>query len=175
MEHLVISVIGQNSPKAISELALLASKNDCNIQESRMTIMGSDIAIIMLVTGSWNTIAKLEAGLPALEKSHDMAITFKRTQLSAAAQPMLPYMVQVVGLDHSGIVFDISNFFANQNISINDLQTNTYSASLTGAALFNLMMRISVPADVSISDLREQFALLCDDLNLDGILEPERR
>lgn len=175
MEHLVITVMGPNSPKVISELALLAAKNDCNVEESRMTVMGSDIAIIMLVTGNWNTIAKLETSLPVLEKNHDLTVTFKRTQPYASVQPMLPYMVQIVGLDHSGIVFDIANFFANQNIAINDLQTNTYAANLTGAALLNLIMRVSVPADISISDLREQFALLCDDLNLDGILEPERR
>jgi glycine cleavage system regulatory protein len=78
-------------------------------------------------------------------------------------------------MNRPGIIHEISNFIIQQSVHIEDLQTNTYVATLSGSSLFVLNMRVGIPIDRSIAEFREQFLLLLDDLNLDGILEPERR
>lgn len=174
MEYLIITAIAPNRPIIISELAMLAAKNECNIENNRITVLGSEIAIMMMVSGNWNTIAKLEANLTALEKEYGTPIAVKRTKLYIAAEDLLPYILEIVALDQPGIVYQITNFLVQQNIYIKDLLTETYSTHLSGAVMCSLNLRLGIPADLSIADFREQLALLCDDLNLDGILEPER-
>ena len=38
--------------------------------------------------------------------------------------------------------------------------------------MFSVQMTINVPASLHIADLREDFQELCDELNLDGALDP---
>lgn len=175
MEYLVISAVGPQQQHSISELSLLAARSDCNIENSRICKLGAEVAVIMLVSGNWNTIAKMEAGLSLLQEQLGLAILTKRTKMPTPSEDQLPYLVQIIALDHPGIVYEVASFFSRQSIQIEDLTTSSYAASLTGTPMFSLMMRIGIPADMSIADLREQFALMCDDLNLDGMLEPERR
>lgn len=172
MEHLIISAIGENKPNALNELFLTIAKNECNVEESRMTLMGSDIAVILLVTGPWNAIAKVESSLPNLKK--DFMLEVKRTNAFALKEEILPYLVTIVAINQSHILYEVVNFFVQQNIIIDDIQNTTYAASLSGTVMLTINMRIGVAANLSITDFREQFALLCDELNLDGAVEPEK-
>ncbi|WP_304439955.1 ACT domain-containing protein, partial [Oleiphilus sp. HI0061] len=61
---LVISSIGTDKPGIVNELAKACSTNQCNIIDSRMTVLGGEFAVIMMVSGAWDAIAKLEASLP---------------------------------------------------------------------------------------------------------------
>ena len=38
--------------------------------------------------------------------------------------------------------------------------------------MFSVQATVSIPADVSIAQLREEFLQFCDHMNIDGILEP---
>ena len=87
----------------------------------------------------------------------------------------LPYGVEVVSLDHPGIVHRLANFFSQRNINIIDLNTTRYAAPHTGTSMFAVQMNIGVPAKTSIGELREEFLEFCDDMNLDAVMEPTSR
>lgn len=170
---LVISSIGSDQPGIVNELAKACSANQCNIIDSRMTVLGGEFAVIMMVSGQWDAIGRLETVLPALSKKLELTTTIKHTQ-ARSAQPALAYSVNVVALDNPGIVHEIAQYFSQQKINIDDLQTGTYSAPHTGTQMFNLSMTIRISADTHIASLREEFMEFCDDLNLDAIIEPHR-
>ena len=46
------------------------------------------------------------------------------------------------------------------------------TTSLAGAQMFAVQMIVNVPTRIHLSSLREEFLELCDNLNLDAILEP---
>ena len=171
--YLVISSIGTDKPGIVNKLAHACSTNLCNIIDSRMTVLGGEFAVIMMVSGSWDAIAKLEKMLPALSEELELTTTIKHTQKRSSA-PALAYSVSVVALDNPGIVHELAQFFSSRNINIDDLQTGTYSAPHTGTQMFNLSMSIRIPADTHIASLRDEFMDFCDELNLDAIIEPLR-
>ncbi len=171
--HLVISAIGSDRPGIVNEMAKSCADNNCNIIDSRMTVLGGEFAVIMMVSGSWNDIAKLENIIPTLAKSLDLTTIIKHTQ-PRQPKAAICYTVNVVALDNPGIVQEIANFFSKQNINIDDLQTGTYSAPHTGTQMFNLNMAITIPSDTHLATLREEFMVFCDDLNLDAAIEPTR-
>jgi glycine cleavage system transcriptional repressor len=170
---LVISSIGTDKPGIVNELAKACSSNQCNIIDSRMTVLGGEFAVIMMVSGAWDAVAKLENSLPALSKELNLTTTVKHTQQRDNA-PAMAYNVNVVALDNPGIVHEIAQYFSNQNINIDDLQTGTYSAPHTGTQMFNLTMSIRLSADAHIASLRDEFMEFCDDMNLDAAIEPMR-
>lgn len=169
---LVISAVGEDQPGIVNSLSEKILENDCNIIDSRMTVLGGEFAIIIMVSGSWNTIAKLESILPALEKQLKLTITSKQTTSRDQTSKKVPYMVEVVSMDHPGIVNNVADFFSSRNINIEDLSTGSYSAAHTGTSMFTMQMVISIPTDLHLGDLREHFTEFCDNLNLDAIMEP---
>jgi len=137
-----------------------------------MTTLGSEFAMLLLVSGNWHTLSRLEQGLEKLSENDDLSISIKQTQEKPPSTDRMPYAVDVVALDQQGIVFNLANFFASRDIEIADVATRSYPAAHTGAQMFSVQMAINVPSTVHVAQLREEFLDVCDRLNLDAILEP---
>ena len=170
--YLVVSVLGADKPGIANELTTLSSENSCNVVDSRMAVLGGEFAVIMMLSGSWNAIAKFETALSALEKKAGLLTLVKRTEIPNNMSNLMPYGVQVVSLDSPGIIKDISTFFSSQSINIENLQTDSYKAPHTAAPMLVINMTVNIPVSMHIADLRDRFTLFCDDLNLDASMEP---
>lgn len=136
-----------------------------------MTSLGSEFAILMLVSGNWHTLGKLERELDKLGND-DLTFTIRKTDMRQPREGHMPYAVDVVSLDHEGIVFGLANFFASRDIEIADVATRRYAAAHTGAPMFAVQMAVNIPSSMPVAQLRDEFLELCDRLNLDAILEP---
>ncbi|OOZ36691.1 glycine cleavage system protein R [Solemya velesiana gill symbiont] len=170
--YLVISALGNDRPGIIDNLSKAIFDNECNITDSRMTVLGGEFAILLMVEGQWNTLSKLEDAIPGLEQELGLTIIAKRTEERSAAADLLPYGVEVVSLDHPGIVHHLASFFSQHHINIEDMATSNYAAAHTGTPMFSVHMTVGIPADIHISTLRKEFLEFCDSLNLDAVLEP---
>ncbi|HQU16920.1 MAG: glycine cleavage system transcriptional repressor [Gammaproteobacteria bacterium] len=169
---LVISALGGDRPGIVNELSLAILNCGCNVEDSRMTVLGGEFALILLVSGNWNTIAKLEGALAGLGERLSMTIISKRTEPRPPRDALLPYTVEVVCIDHPGIVHNLAEFFSSRDINIQELTTASYAAAHTGAPMFSVHLMISIPSSIQIAALREEFMDFCDALNLDAIMEP---
>ncbi len=169
---IVISAVGSDRTGVVQDLSKVILSCDGNIEESRMTTLGSEFAMLLLVSGNWATLNKLEQGLNKLGEAKNLSIAIRKTDSRLPAGDRLPYAVDIVSLDQQGIVFNLANFFASRDIEIADVATRKYAAAHTGSPMFAVQMAINVPADVQIAQLREDFLEICDGLNLDAILEP---
>jgi glycine cleavage system transcriptional repressor len=169
---LVISALGKDRPGIVKALSRKILDGGCNITDSRMTVLGGEFAILLLVEGQWNTLAKLENALPELQKDLGLTIIGKRTERRSQSSNLLPYMVEVVSMDHPGIVNQLAEFFSERNINIEDLVTASYAAAHTGTPMFSMHMSVGIPADIHLAGLRDEFMDYCDALNLDAVIEP---
>jgi len=172
MDYLVISALGADRPGIVDKLSQAILDNGCSIADSRMTVLGGEFAIILLISGQWNTLAKLEQMLPTLAQQLKLTITPKRTDQHQAEQSLLSYMVEVIAIDHPGIVHHLANFFSTRGINIQELNTTSYAAAHTGTPMFSLHMTVNVPAETHIATLREEFLDFCEGRNLDAVIEP---
>ncbi len=172
---LVIAALGKDRPGIVNQLSMTIMECGCNIIDSRMTVLGGEFALILMISGRWNQLVKLEDTLPTLRERLDLTITTRRTEEKKGKQDMVCYTVEVVSIDHPGIVYQIANFFSQRDINIRELNTNRYAAAHTGTPMFTLTMTIDVPSKVRIAALREDFLDFCDELNLDALMEPAKK
>ncbi|MCA1852784.1 MAG: glycine cleavage system protein R [Beggiatoa sp.] len=170
--HFVISALGNNRPGLVHQLSKAIKDCGCNILDSRMAVLGGEFAVILLLAGTWDAIAKIESMIPRLEDSLDLTLISRRTEVRQKVANLMPYAVEVVASDRPGIVHDIAQFFSSRDINIEELYTGSYSAAHTGTPMFSLHVTISVPTNTSIAALRGEFMDLCDQLNLDAVMEP---
>ena len=168
----VLSAIGTDRAGVVHDLTKVILDCGGNIEESRMAALGSEFAMLVLVSGNWHALNKLEAASDKLSRENALTVSIKKTEERTHPEDCMPYMVDVVCIDQPGIVFNLANFFAARSIEIADVATRSYAAAHTGAPMFAVQMTISLPGSVHISQLRDEFLEVCDQLNLDAILEP---
>jgi glycine cleavage system transcriptional repressor len=169
---IVISAIGTDRTGVVQDLTKVILACGGNIEESRMTTLGREFAMLLLVSGNWHTLSRLEQGLDKLRQSSGLTIAIKETDEKPVEEDRMPYAVDIVSLDQQGIVFNLANFFATRDIEIADVATRSYAAAHTGAPMFAVQMAVNVPSTIHVAQLRDEFLELCDRLNLDAILEP---
>jgi len=173
MKQLIaISAIGNDRTGLVYDLTRVVVDCGGNVLESRMTALGNEFAVLMLVAGNWHTLAKLEGELTKLGESSGLTVLSRRTELRPPRTDMVSYTVDVVCLDQPGVLHALAGFFSSRGIDIGDISTRTYNAAHTGAPMFSLYMVVHVPTRIHVAALREEFMDVCDHLNLDAILEP---
>ncbi len=173
MSHYVlISAVGADRAGLVHELTEAVLNCGGNIIESRMATLGTEFATLMLVSGNWHTLAKLESELGSLNRQSNLSIEYRRTEIMPVKENLIPYSVDLVSLDDTGIVHAVSGFFSSRNIAIAEMATHCRPAPHTGATLFEMQMIANIPNTLHIARLRDEFAEFCDDLNVDAILEP---
>ncbi len=171
-QFIAISAIGDDRIGLVHDLSKVVADCGGSISESRMTALGSDFAMLLLVTGNWHSIARIETDLGKLAETSGITIQVRRTTERATREDMVPYSVDVVCIDQAGIVAGLSGFFSARGIDIGELSTRGYSAAHTGAQMFSVYMVVNVPSRIHVGALREEFMDFCDQMNLDAILEP---
>lgn len=169
---IVLSAIGNDRAGVVNDISKVILDCGGNIEESRMTALGAEFAMLMLISGNWHTSTKLEKALDKLSSENTLTITLRKTNERGTRDECMPYGVDVISLDQPGIVFRLAHFFSTRGIEIGDLVTRRYAAAHTGAPMFSVQMTIDVPGSLAISQLRDEFHELSDQLNLDSVLEP---
>jgi glycine cleavage system transcriptional repressor len=171
---LAVTVIAPDRAGLVRDLSAIVTDAAGNIQESRMIALGSEFAVLMLIAGNWAAIAKIRETLADLEQRADLTVTV-RDSTPRADPNSAPYHIDIVTLDHEGIVLSLSDFFASRELEIAEMNTRRYNAPHTGAAMFSVEMTVNIPADIRFANLREEFLAFCDEGNLDAIMEPAER
>jgi len=169
---IVISAVGSDRTGVVNDLTKVILDCGGNILESRMTSLGSEFAMLLLVSGNWHTLGLLEKSLQRFGKDNGLTIQLQRTEARKFGTDLLPYAIDVVCLDQPGIVHHLAGFFAKRKIEIAEVTTRSYPAAHTGAPMFCVQMVINIPSSIQIAGLREEFMEFCDQLNLDAIMEP---
>ena len=162
-----MTAIGGDRVGIVDDISQALLEHGCNIEESRMALLGGEFAMIMLVSGLADGILALEHDLPGLGEKIGMEFSLKRTQAPAVAASGLPYRIDCVSLDTPGIVHAVTGLLRRSNVSIDDLETETTGAPFTGAPLFKMRITCIVPPGVNIQALRRELDEIAGDQDLD--------
>jgi glycine cleavage system transcriptional repressor len=170
-QYLVVTAVGDDRPGIVGQLSEVIVQHGGNITESRMSVLGGEFAMIVLVDGNADAIGRIQQELAQLESRLELKIVTKRTSPRALTRNLLPWYVSVVSMDHPGIVHNVADFFAERDINIEEVETRAYAAPHTGTKMFALTMTIGVPAETNIGKIKKDFAEFCDGINVDGEIE----
>ena len=170
--HAILTAMGKDRVGIVDDLTTLILEGQCNVEESRMAVLGGEFAVILLLSGDPKNVKALVENTPAKGKSLALQISMKETQPPQGAPEARPYLLESVSLDTPGIVHSITALLRRFGVNIDDLETDTTPAPWTGAPMFVMKARLTIPGEVSIAALREQVEALEAEQNLDNKLAP---
>lgn len=174
IDQLVISALGEDKPGIVKSLSKCILDCGGNIAESHMTVLGGEFALMTLVTGDNSTLERIESKINSLKETLGLTLISKRTRNKAEARVGAPYKISIIAMDHPGIVHDVTDYLARQQINVEELQTDSYAAAHTGTPMFSLEIEIAIPGSTNVAEFRKNFARFCDDLNLDVSFEARK-
>jgi glycine cleavage system transcriptional repressor len=171
-QQLVISALGEYRPDLMNGITSIIQESGACITDCRMDILGKEAAITIMVSGAWDSIAKLEDVLEKLVSELNLKIISRRTNKRIPDQNKIPYNIEILCSNQNHILSKVTRFLSDNEINICDLYTNTFHSPHSEQMLLAIHMTVNIPMDISISLLRSEFLDFCDRYNLDGILEP---
>ncbi|MCF6437937.1 glycine cleavage system transcriptional repressor [Pseudoalteromonas luteoviolacea] len=124
--QLVLTAIGEDRSGIVSELTQLVSECNCNIIDSRIAILGNEFTFTMLLSGDIAAISRVEHTLPSKSMELGLLTMMKRTSSHTENDFSAGYTLEYTGIDTQGTLSRVTRFFAEQNISICSLKSDTF-------------------------------------------------
>ena len=168
----VLTAVGPDRVGIVDDISGVVSHAGCNIEESKMSVLGGEFAVIMLVSGPAGSVESLAESLPDLGQKLSLHIECRGTREPSAGDKGRPYLLEAVSLDTPGIVHAVTAILRSHGINIEDLETDTGCAPWTGAPMFRMKAHLVVGPTVSVARLKEELFHLQQEQDLDIALKP---
>jgi len=172
--QMVMTVIAPNDAGLPDRLTALIMNQRCRVLDSRLTLLGEWLSGCLLIEGSWDRLALLETALDGFCEQTGTRLEWQRSQPGTPTMAALPYVVDAIGLASADMVPNITHFLTMQGIRLRDLSTHSYVPSHGSETMMSLRALVDVPSALHLGQLKSDFFELCDRLNLDAVLEPDR-
>jgi glycine cleavage system transcriptional repressor len=173
--YLILTAAGPDRPGIVDEVSAALAQRGLNIESSRMAVLGGEFALILLASGEAAEIQKLAASPQTIGEPAGLTVSAKKAAPpeSRALPASLPYRLAASGMDHPGIVHEISRVLHSFQVNIEALDTQVAPAPVSGAPIFTMQAVLAVPAAVKIKQLKAALDELGDSLNMDIEFEAE--
>jgi glycine cleavage system transcriptional repressor len=165
--HLILTAVGPDQIGLVEKISEFISRHRCNIEDSKMAVFCGEFALIFLISGESGNLFKVANDYRELEAQTGLTITIKTPAIRKPAASFLPYKLTASCMDHPGIVYQISAILSSLDINMESMETKTYAAPVSGTPIFRLEADISIPTKININSLRERFAEIQKEENID--------
>jgi glycine cleavage system transcriptional repressor len=166
--YFVVTIIGPDRRGLVAKITEEIVSQKANIEESHMSRLGGEFAVLMLLSLNPDNEKSLFEGLNNLDPNQ-VKVFIKETDLSRVSvfEGFVPYKISVIGADHEGIVHRVAEYLADLKIQVDEMETHVTKAPVTGTPLFAMEASVQVPPDINLPQLRDRLEILGDSLSVD--------
>lgn len=161
-QQFVLTVVAKDKPGIVQAVSEVVASHGGNWMDSSMVRLGGEFAGIVRVSVPKHLAAALQSGLGAL-KDQGMVVSVQDASGSPSVQGTAAQL-SLSGIDHPGIVRDISTALANSGVSIDELHTELFAGSMTGQKMFSATAKIVIPSSNEIDAVRDRLEALAEDI-----------
>jgi glycine cleavage system transcriptional repressor len=148
-KNIVLTLTGRDKIGIVENVTDVIVKRGGNVESSRMARLGGEFVMLMLLTLPDKDFAKLDQELEQL-RGEGYQITLLQTEDDSNKYlGWLPYEIEVMGADHEGIIYEISRHLAAQGINIENMDTSSTPAPMSGTPLFMMKGIVVVPPQLN--------------------------
>ena len=181
MKHwFALSAIGRDRPGIVADLAELIYECDCNLEDSSMTILGSEFAVLLLLSSS-NADAerRLATGCKRIEWEKRLTVFFRPLDGEpvpyAARAHAERYTLQAIGVDRAGIVAKIARCLADHDVNIAEMQSQSRPEPESGTPIYTVRMQLEVPREADAAALGRRLQAVGETLQVDVTFDRQAR
>jgi glycine cleavage system regulatory protein len=166
MVSYVLTVLGDDRPGLVDSLSGVVTAHGGNWERSQMARLGGKFAGIVQISVPSAAAAQLQAALGELNDAGLLQVRIDAAGTAPVAEGER-FVLSLVGTDRPGLVHSVSSALAEIGASIEELDTATSSAPMSGGPLFEATAAVVLPVGVTIEAVRDRLEALADHLMVD--------
>src|SRR2546421_10824322 len=116
-DQLILTAIGPDQVGLVQNISKFITGQGCNIEDSKMAVFAGEFAIIVLISGDAEGLAKISQNYRQIEKETGLSIAIKSPVQRKTAEYFLPYKLVASCMDHPGIVYHISGVLSGLGVN----------------------------------------------------------
>jgi glycine cleavage system transcriptional repressor len=166
----IMTAFSKDRPGIVADVTEVIYENGCNLEDSTMTSMLDEFAIILLFVGKGDNLKdQLLRDCRRLEREKGITAFIRLVEVEDKEKQVnfFSKTINVEGIDQTGIVFKISRYLANNNINIENLTSRRSISPESGTALYFMEIKVQIPKKISIENLEKGLSQVGEELNLD--------
>lgn len=167
---LILTLIGDDRPGLVEQLAALVSAHEGNWLKSSMAHLAGKFAGILEVSVPAAQVAALREALTGLAS---LRVTVEESGNDAAPRGRR-LTLHLVGQDRIGIVREVSQVLARHAVNVEALNTYTASAPMSAEMLFHAEAELHASEALDPHVLKQDLERIADDLMVDIALDVVR-
>lgn len=166
---LSLSAIGKDRTGIVSSISKILFELGCNIEDSTMTLLSGQFAVILLLDCPKNSdILKLKSKLKTSLSKLDLSFSVTEVDKPGKAKKNFgEYIIAVYGADKVGIVYNVSKYLADNKINITDVQTKISGKK---DKIYIMLLEVNIPKMIKETKLRTQLDELAKKLDVEIFL-----
>jgi len=172
--RLVLTVIGPDRPGLVDRLSATIAQSQGSWQKSRMARLAGQFAGIVEVDVPTDAVSLLTAALADLaglsvqvHAADPSAFGAPGHAVDAAQTPPRTARLAFVGQDRPGLVQAISRVLAQAGVNVDELDTRTFLAPMSGVPVFEAEAAVHLPPALALDTLRAALEAVARDLVVD--------
>ena len=167
-KRFVFTITGSDRIGVVEHVTELILECDGDVQASRMGRLGGEFAMLLLVSVPEGETERLTGNIENLSKE-GFKITVTETEWGVAARrkDWMPYLIEVRGANHEGLIHKIAEHLSEQGINIESIDTSVVPAPMSGTPLFMMDAVVVVPPDLPKNKWQDELEDVADRLNVD--------
>ena len=171
MKRVALTFIGKDRPGLIGEITRNLFENGCNIEDTTMTLLEGEFAMILIATLPGPAVEKkLEQAFSRLRPRLGLHYFLKAVPGGVVRGDKHPpgtevYVISVAGRDRTGIVYETSRLLAKYRLNITDLNSKILGKG--NKSVFTMIMEADIPRRFNLKKLEPAWRRLREELGLD--------
>ena len=172
---MALSAVGRDCPGIVAAVSQALFERGCNIEDSSMTILRGEFAMILIVSVPDDVdLKQLEERLKGAEADLNLFVSFKelpKEEGDRARQEhsYAGYIVSVYGADRPGIVYRVTRLLADREVNITDVNTRVVGE---GKPVYIMILEVEAPRIPECARLEEELSDLGKELSVDITIRP---
>ncbi len=160
---LIISAVGADRPGMAHAVARILFDCGCNIEDTTMTRLSGQFAMILAVESPDMTAQELETRLSPLRHALGLHVDVAAAGDAPEAQNEAPrYILTAYGAEKTGLLARLTGVLAAQGANVTDVQTRVASAG----SVYVMLLELELPANVDAESLEAALKAELHDLQV---------
>lgn len=168
--YYAVFVLGTDKIGIVADITRALFELGANINDSSHTIIGNQFAMLLLIsTTPGSTVEKIKDSFKEVSEKRNLTIHVHQLQdediYRKTSDPGQLCVIHLYGADKPGIVFQVTNLLAKNNVNITDLSTRRFGTE--GNPIYIMYLEAEVPYDVDTRKLGQDLNKIASDLNVE--------
>lgn len=169
--HAVLTAMGRDRVGVADDLAAALAARKIEIEDSRMSALKGQFAVLVHVTADGEAMERLRGELGTLGGGLGFQLNLQVIEARSQAPGVTQFLIESFSRGPSGIPA-VTGVLKRHEINIEDLETAASATPWTSKMTFHMKARITLPPSLQLARLKQEFGELERERNIDIVIQP---